>query len=111
MRACAREGEQCSCLGEVHFGTAGHNFAEMHKLGNVSILDTRGSRTGHIACEASNFNHSNSTGPHKCYCLSEKAPDPLPKAEHCADDEGMGFCNCYGTVYYGRRSDAKDKKD
>lgn len=64
-----------------------------------------------MACEAGNFNITNSSGNHECFCVREKAPDPLPKAEHCADDEGMGFCNCYGTVYYGRKSSEKETKD
>lgn len=98
----------CDCLGQVHFGMKSGGFQAMHN-GNVSILDTRGqNRNGIIHCGAAAFG-VNSTGGHECYCVRESAPDPLPKAEHCANDKGLSFCSCYGTVYYGRQKD-KDNK-
>lgn len=70
----------------------------------VSILDTRaGGSSGWLSCDSKTFNLTNSTGGHQCFCVRELAPEPLPKAEHCANDTGLSFCNCYGTVYYGQR--------
>jgi len=63
-----------------------------------------------IMCDGKNFNVTNSTGGHQCYCLREKAPDPLPEAHHCADQQGLQFCDCYGTVYYGRKFDKGSNK-
>lgn len=37
------------------------------------------------------------------------APNPLPPAQHCANDAGLEFCDCFGTVYYGQRKDKADK--
>lgn len=106
---CGAEGQVCSCLGQVHFGKKSDSFADMHTK-NVSIKDTRSANTlGYLGCDASNFNVTNSSGGHECYCVREKAPDPLPAAEHCADDKGMQFCSCYGTVYFGRKFDAENK--
>lgn len=102
--SCASEGEQCSCLGQVHFGKKAGGFQAMHGAGNVSITDTRGANpNGFLSCDGKSFNVSNSTGGHECYCVREMAPNPLPAVEHCADDAGMNFCPCYGTVYYGRK--------
>jgi len=82
----------------------------MHEK-NVTIKDTRSAnKNGFLTCEANNFNVTNSTGNHECYCVREKIADPLPKAEHCADDQGMEFCSCYGTVYYGRAEDPETNK-
>lgn len=83
----------------------------MHQTNNVSIIDTRGfNANGFISCDGKNFNQTNSTGGHECYCLREKAPEPLPWVEHCADDKGLSFCPCYGTVYYGRKFDKESNK-
>lgn len=102
---CASEGEQCTCLGQIHFGSKSPSFLEMHNK-NVSITDTRGAnKNGFLACDAKNFNVTNSTGGHECYCVREKSPDPVPAAEHCADDSGMNFCSCYGVVFYGQKYD------
>lgn len=99
----------CSCLGQVHFGLKSESFLDMHEKGNnVSIVDTRGAvHRGLIECSPSNFNVTNSHGGHECYCLRDKAPDPIPEAEHCANDLGLSFCTCWGTVYYGRHKDPK----
>jgi hypothetical protein len=104
---CASEGGMCSCLGQVHFGLKSSSFLEMHSSGkNVEMLDTRGSvHKGLIECSASNFNVTDSNGGHECYCLRDKAPEPLPEAEHCANDLGLSFCTCWGTIYYGRHMD------
>jgi hypothetical protein len=80
----------------------------MHSKGsNVSIVDTRGSvHKGIIECSGSNFNVTDSHGGHECYCLRDKPPEPVPEAQHCANDLGLSFCTCWGTVYYGRHKDA-----
>lgn len=39
--------------------------------------------------------------------MREMAPEPLPKADHCADDKGFNFCPCYGTVYFGKKFEKK----
>ena len=71
--------------------------------GFVSIFDTREGSGGWLSCDAKTFNQTNSTGGNQCYCVREKAPEPLPEVFHCANDSGMSFCNCFGTVYYGNR--------
>lgn len=103
---CASEGEMCNCLGQIHFGMKSASLQAMHQ-GNVSILETRGgaNRNGIVQCGGSAFG-TYTPGGHECYCVREKAPEPLPKAVHCADDVGLSFCSCYGTVYYGRKKDS-----
>lgn len=74
----------------------------MHE-GFVSIFDTRAGAGGWLSCDAKSFNVTNSTGGNQCYCVREMAPEPLPAAENCADDSGLSYCNCFGTVYYGNK--------
>jgi hypothetical protein len=85
------------------------SFSAMQQK-NVSILDTRGgdNRNGVIQCAASSFGlEKESLGGHECYCVREKAPEPLPTAVKCANDSGgLNYCSCYGTVYYGRKTDS-----
>lgn len=104
---CASEGEQCSCLGQIHYGLKADGLEDMHKKGNVSIVDTRSANqntNGFIYCGNDQFKSKDvAEGGHECYCLKEKIPDPLPSAHHCADAKGLEFCECFGTVYYGRR--------
>jgi hypothetical protein len=58
------------------------SFIDMHESGNnVEIVDTRGAvHRGMIECAANMFNVSESSGGHECYCLRDKAPDPVPEA-------------------------------
>jgi hypothetical protein len=99
---CADEGAVCSCLGQIHFGKKADSLSQMHET-PVSIFDTRAGAGGWLNCDAKSFNITNSTGGNQCYCVRELAPEPLPPAEHCADDSGLSYCNCFGTVYYGNR--------
>jgi hypothetical protein len=107
---CADEGQVCSCLGQIHFGKKADSFDAMHNS-FVSIFDAREGARGYMSCDAASFNQTGNHGGNQCYCVREMAPDPLPAAQHCANDGGLEFCDCFGNVYFGARKDKATGKD
>jgi hypothetical protein len=106
-KKCAKEGESCSCKGNVFYGFApdgkfeqifrSPTGAETYAVKKILAGDS-------MKCDTSEFGDVAFGKPKTCFCDETKAEvykmEKEFVAEKCADEGGQ--CNCTTTIHYGK---------